>query len=96
MRCWSVQDDRLFWEYQGHWGYPPAVMEYDAEVIEGGEVAMIVIAVVVVVEGQTCVPSFKYDTIQTYTYPLILIVDNLLILSVWIWSMEPHSRSSST
>jgi hypothetical protein len=66
MRCWSVQDDRLFWEYQGHWSYEPAVVEYDAEVTEGGEVAMIAIAVIVVVEGshtQMCVSSFfKYDT----------------------------------
>jgi hypothetical protein len=61
VRCWSVQDDRLVWEYQGHWNSKPGVVEYDVEVIEGGEVAMIAIAVAVVVEGShthMCVSSF--------------------------------------
>ena len=44
LRCWSVKDDQLLWQYQGHWS-SFQVAEFDAEVTEGGRVAMIAIAV---------------------------------------------------
>jgi len=52
VRCWSVDGDRLFWEYEGHWNSRFTVMGYDAEVTESGRVAMIAVVVAVtVVEG---------------------------------------------
>jgi len=75
MRCWSVEGDRLFWEYEGHWSSRFSAVWYDAEVTEGGRVAMIAVAVAVVLGGsqiQKYVDIVHLDLVEGTSFSIFL------------------------
>jgi len=47
LRCWSVIDDRLVWEYQGQWD-SYQVREFAAEVVESGQAGVVIIGICVI------------------------------------------------
>lgn len=55
LKCWSVIEDRLIWEYRSHKNLS-CVREFAAEIVEKGQAAMIVIGVWVM--HTECVLSF--------------------------------------
>lgn len=60
LRCWSVMEDRLVWEYQGQWeSYQ--VREFAAEVVEDGRAATILLGICVAEPLlSTCVPFLSF------------------------------------
>ena len=56
LKCWSVFEDRLIWEYEGQQDFT-CVREFVYEVVEGGQAAVVVVGVWV---GHTACVLFAF------------------------------------
>lgn len=55
LRCWSVAEDKLFWEYDWEWKSSMAsVDEFSAEVINEGQAVVIAVGI--------CTPTMPFLT----------------------------------
>lgn len=75
LRCWSVAEDKLVWEYEGDWGSSTAyVDEFSAEVIDEGRAAVVAVGLSVPTMPfltNKCLDVIHLDLCQGMSYSII-------------------------